>query len=142
ARVAAGDGVAAVSLAAPGGWDYAAGHALLRAAGGVLIDQDGKEVTYTPDGRSATTWCFGGAPAAGDGRRQRHWQEGCARRAGAGRRSAWCGRRAGGWSRLRRCWPAPRAASSVNSPATRWAAWSSSARRSGSGASTPTAAAT
>ncbi|MCS6855290.1 MAG: hypothetical protein NZ523_11135, partial [Elioraea sp.] len=30
ARVAAGDGIAAVSLAHPVGWDYAAGHALLR----------------------------------------------------------------------------------------------------------------
>jgi ADP-ribosylglycohydrolase/fructose-1,6-bisphosphatase/inositol monophosphatase family enzyme len=74
ARVAAGDGIAAVSLAAPGGWDYAAGHALLRASGGVLIDEDGKEVSYTPDGRSATKWCFGGAPAAVRELRQRDWQ--------------------------------------------------------------------
>ncbi len=64
ARVAAGDGVAAVSLAGPGAWDYAGGHALLRAAGGVLLDQDGREVAYTPDGHSATKWCFGGAPEA------------------------------------------------------------------------------
>ena len=32
ALVAAGEGVAGVSLAGPGAWDYAAGHALLRAA--------------------------------------------------------------------------------------------------------------
>jgi ADP-ribosylglycohydrolase/fructose-1,6-bisphosphatase/inositol monophosphatase family enzyme len=63
ARVAAGDGVAAVSLSAPGGWDYAAGHALLRASGGVLLDENGREVPYGPDGQSSTARCFGGAPA-------------------------------------------------------------------------------
>src|SRR5262245_37721139 len=71
ARVAAGDGVAAVSLSSPVSWDYAAGHALLRAAGGVLIDQDGNEVTYGPGGQSATRWCFGGAPEAVTGLYQR-----------------------------------------------------------------------
>ena len=64
ARVAAGDGVAAVSLNAPGGLDYAAGHALLRGAGGVLLDEDGQEVTYSPDGTSHVRRCFGGAPRA------------------------------------------------------------------------------
>jgi ADP-ribosyl-[dinitrogen reductase] hydrolase len=39
ALVAAGEGVAAVSLNGPVGWDYAAGHALVRAAGGVLLDE-------------------------------------------------------------------------------------------------------
>jgi ADP-ribosylglycohydrolase/fructose-1,6-bisphosphatase/inositol monophosphatase family enzyme len=63
ARVAAGDAGCGLSLSQPGAWDYAAGHALVRAAGGLLIDQDGKEVAYTPDGQSATHWCFGGAPA-------------------------------------------------------------------------------
>ncbi|HYT94738.1 MAG TPA: inositol monophosphatase family protein [Gemmataceae bacterium] len=75
ARVAVGDGVAAVSLAAPGGWDYAAGHALLRAGGGVLLDQDGQPVTYTRDGQSATRRCFGGAPEAVQELRQRDWQK-------------------------------------------------------------------
>ena len=43
ARVAVGDGVAAVSLNFPEGLDYAGGHALLRGAGGVLLDEtDGK----------------------------------------------------------------------------------------------------
>ena len=64
ARVAAGDGVATLSLGAPGGLDYAAGHALLRGAGGVLLNQDGQEVTYGPDGGSAVRHCFGGAPEA------------------------------------------------------------------------------
>jgi ADP-ribosyl-[dinitrogen reductase] hydrolase len=64
ARVAAGDGVAAVSLNGPCGWDYAAGHALLRGAGGVLLDEAGRDVTYTVDGTSNTRFCFGGGPRA------------------------------------------------------------------------------
>jgi ADP-ribosyl-[dinitrogen reductase] hydrolase len=62
ARVAAGDGVAAVSLNGPCGWDYAAGHALIRGAGGVLVDEAGRDVTYTMDGSSNTRFCFGGGP--------------------------------------------------------------------------------
>jgi ADP-ribosyl-[dinitrogen reductase] hydrolase len=64
ARVAAGDGVAAVSRHGPCGWDYAAGHALTRGAGGVLLDERGAEVAYTVDGASNTQSCFGGAPRA------------------------------------------------------------------------------
>jgi ADP-ribosyl-[dinitrogen reductase] hydrolase len=64
ARATAGDGMAAVSLNGPCGWDYAAGHALVRGAGGVLIDESGHEVTYTVDGSSYTGFCFGGAPRA------------------------------------------------------------------------------
>ncbi len=73
ARVAAGDGVAAVSLNAPCGWDYAAGHALLRGAGGMLLDQRGAAVVYTQDGRSTTRLCFGGAPAAARALAGRDW---------------------------------------------------------------------
>ena len=64
ARAAAGDGVAAVSLNGPCGWDYAAGHALIRGAGGVLVDEHGHEVTYTVDGSSYTGFCFGGGSRA------------------------------------------------------------------------------
>ena len=63
ALVAAGEGIAAVSINAPGAWDYAGGHAVLRAVGGVLIDETGAEVTYTRDGQSVTRWCFGGGAA-------------------------------------------------------------------------------
>lgn len=73
ARVAAGDGVAAVSLAHPVGHDLAAGHALLRGAGGVLLDERGREVTYTPDGRTAVRRCFGGAPRAARELAARDW---------------------------------------------------------------------
>jgi ADP-ribosyl-[dinitrogen reductase] hydrolase len=64
ARIAAGEGVAAVSLNAPCGWDYAAGHALLRGAGGILVNEHGQEVTYSAAGDSHARWCFGGSPAA------------------------------------------------------------------------------
>lgn len=73
ARVAAGDGVAAVSLNGPCGWDYAAGHALVRGAGGVLLDEAGAEVRYTIDGHSSVRWCFGGAPAAARALAARDW---------------------------------------------------------------------
>jgi ADP-ribosylglycohydrolase/fructose-1,6-bisphosphatase/inositol monophosphatase family enzyme len=64
ARVAAGDGVAAVSFNAPVGHDYAAGHALLIGAGCVLLDQAGRLVTYGTDARSAVEACFGGESQA------------------------------------------------------------------------------
>ncbi len=64
ARVAAGDGVAAVSLNYPEGLDYAGGHALLRGARGVLLNETGQEVTYSREGASQVARCFGGAPEA------------------------------------------------------------------------------
>ena len=73
ARVAAGDGVATLSLGAPGGIDYAAGHALLRGAGGVLLNEDGQEVTYSSDGASGVRHCFGGAPEAARELAARPW---------------------------------------------------------------------
>ena len=73
ARVAVGDGVAAVSLSSPGGIDYAAGHALLQGAGGVLLDEDGQDVTYSTDGESRVLWCFGGAPRAARELATRSW---------------------------------------------------------------------
>ena len=74
ARTAVGDGVAAVSLNGPCGWDYAAGHALIRGAGGILLDEASREVTYTVDGASNTGWCFGGAPQAAHALAARDWQ--------------------------------------------------------------------
>jgi ADP-ribosylglycohydrolase/fructose-1,6-bisphosphatase/inositol monophosphatase family enzyme len=73
ALAAAGQGIAGVSLAGARSWDYAAGHALLRAAGGVLLDQDGREVTYDARGHGRTARCFGGAPAAARELAARSW---------------------------------------------------------------------
>lgn len=74
ARVACGDGVGAVSLNAPCGWDYAGGHALLRGTGGVLLDQTGREVTYTAGGSSHVEHCFGGSPMAARMLATRDWR--------------------------------------------------------------------
>jgi ADP-ribosyl-[dinitrogen reductase] hydrolase len=73
ARAAAGDGVAAVALNGPCGWDYAAGHALIRGAGGVMLDQTGAEIGYTVDGASHTLLCVGGAPRAARALAARDW---------------------------------------------------------------------
>ncbi len=62
ALAAAGEACASVSVNAPGAWDYAAGHALLCATGGELVDERGRPVTYSREGRSHTSFCFGGAP--------------------------------------------------------------------------------
>ena len=74
ARAAAGDGVAAVSINGPCGWDYAAGHALIRGAGGVLVDEAGREITYTVDGKSFARDCAGGPPRAAHDLVRRDWQ--------------------------------------------------------------------
>jgi hypothetical protein len=74
ALVAAGEGIAAVSLNGPGAWDYAGGHALLVGAGGALIDQDGRPIGYSSLGESHCQWCFGGAPATIETLARRNWR--------------------------------------------------------------------
>jgi ADP-ribosylglycohydrolase/fructose-1,6-bisphosphatase/inositol monophosphatase family enzyme len=64
ALVAAGEAAVAVSINWPGAWDYAAGHALLRGAGGVLVDEKGREVVYGEGGASRTVCAFGGREEA------------------------------------------------------------------------------
>jgi len=81
ALVAAGEGAATSSLYAPGAWDYAAGHALLRAAGGALVDEAGREVAYAEDGASSTRRAYGAAPAVAATLAARPWESvGSARR--------------------------------------------------------------
>ena len=63
ALAAAGDGVAAISLFAPRDFDFAAGHALIRGAGGALVDERNRPVRYHADRPGALGFCFGGAPA-------------------------------------------------------------------------------
>jgi len=74
ARVAVGDGIATVTLRAVNAHDIAAGHALLTAAGGVLLTEDGVPVTYDQDGDSRPSACFGGAPDAVATLRTRIWR--------------------------------------------------------------------
>ena len=64
ALAAAGEGEAAISLAGPRDFDVAAGHALLRGAGGTLIDERGREARYLSAAPTRLGFCFGGAPAA------------------------------------------------------------------------------
>jgi ADP-ribosyl-[dinitrogen reductase] hydrolase len=73
ALAAAGDAEAAVSLSGPGALDVAAGHALLRGAGGVLLAAGGRPVVYTPEGQSSPANCFGGGPAAARELAGRDW---------------------------------------------------------------------
>ncbi len=78
---AAGDAVGAVCLRGPWsghgphGWDYGAGHALLRGAGGILLDEKGQEITYQKDGTSEVRACFGGSKAAATELARRSWAE-------------------------------------------------------------------
>jgi ADP-ribosylglycohydrolase len=64
ARVAVGDGIATVTLRPVAAHDIAAGHALLAAAGGVLLAEDGTPVSYGAHGDCRPGACFGGAPDA------------------------------------------------------------------------------
>ena len=65
ALVAAGDASAGVSLNGPCDWDVAGGHALLRAVGGDLINQDGEPVRYDSKAQASTRNCFGAHPDLG-----------------------------------------------------------------------------
>jgi ADP-ribosylglycohydrolase/fructose-1,6-bisphosphatase/inositol monophosphatase family enzyme len=76
ALVAVGEGAAATSLYAPGAWDYAGGQALLRASGGTLVDEEGRPIAYTREGRSQTKRAFGGSAAVAGSLRQRSWDVG------------------------------------------------------------------
>ncbi|WP_348530036.1 hypothetical protein [Pseudomonas sp. BN606] len=76
ARVAAGDGIAAVSLYAVSTHDVVAGHALLRAGGGGLWNERGQALGYA----TAVTfnqpvgYCFGGGEIACQELMKRPWQ--------------------------------------------------------------------
>jgi ADP-ribosylglycohydrolase/fructose-1,6-bisphosphatase/inositol monophosphatase family enzyme len=75
AVAAAGEAAAATSLHSPGAWDYAAGHALVRAAGGVLLDQRGSEIVYAEDGESATRFAFAASPPVAAELASRSWHD-------------------------------------------------------------------
>ncbi len=74
ALVAAGEAAAATSLFAPGAWDYAAGHALIRAAGGVLVNESGQEVAYAADGTSQARRAFAGSASVAADLAARPWE--------------------------------------------------------------------
>lgn len=64
ALVAAGEGTVATALRGTRSWDVAAGHALVLAAGGEVVDGAGRPLTYGALGEGGAARCFAGAPAA------------------------------------------------------------------------------
>ncbi len=74
ALVAAGEAAVATSLYAPQSWDYAGGHALVRGAGGAVLDEHGEEVRYEPDGSSRAQRAFAATPALAAELAARSWE--------------------------------------------------------------------
>lgn len=64
ARVAAGDGVATVSTHGVNEYDIAAGMALMRAAGGVVLDAEGRDIVLEGNAARRVSGVFAGAPQA------------------------------------------------------------------------------
>src|SRR5258706_5656575 len=64
ARVAAGDGVATLSVHGLNEYDVAAGVALVGAARGVVLDAEGREVRLQRNTAKRLSGCFAGAPQA------------------------------------------------------------------------------
>lgn len=77
ARVAAGEGICAISLSPVSAHDLVAGHALLIGAGGVLVDELGAPITYLKmdSNNKLAHRCFGGAPRACAALSQRDWNK-------------------------------------------------------------------
>ncbi len=73
ALLSAGEATAVTSLFAPGAWDYAAGHALVLASGGVLVDEGGAPVAYAEDGTSKTLRAFAGSARVAVALAQKPW---------------------------------------------------------------------
>jgi ADP-ribosylglycohydrolase/fructose-1,6-bisphosphatase/inositol monophosphatase family enzyme len=72
ALVAAGEGDAGVSLHGPRDWDFAAGHALLRAVGGELVDEAGRPIRYRR-GHAESGYAVGGTLEVARELAQRPW---------------------------------------------------------------------
>jgi len=64
ARVAAGDAVATLSIHGVAEYDIAAGLALIKAAGGAMLDAEGREVVLAGNSAARLSGCFAGAPQA------------------------------------------------------------------------------
>jgi ADP-ribosylglycohydrolase/fructose-1,6-bisphosphatase/inositol monophosphatase family enzyme len=61
ALVASGEAAGTSALFAPCAWDYGAGDALVRAAGGSVMDESGRAMAYDHGGDSRSARAFGGA---------------------------------------------------------------------------------
>ncbi|NLY95660.1 MAG: hypothetical protein GXY23_16745 [Myxococcales bacterium] len=63
ALAAVGEVDASVSIQSPRDFDFAAGHALLRGAGGAVLDELGREPRYSAHEQRRLVFCFGGRPS-------------------------------------------------------------------------------
>jgi ADP-ribosyl-[dinitrogen reductase] hydrolase len=75
ALCAAGEGVAAVGLSKPRDFDYAAGHALLRASQAVVLDERAQPVEYSPAQTNSVTKCFAGPLHLAQALASRDWSK-------------------------------------------------------------------
>jgi fructose-1,6-bisphosphatase/inositol monophosphatase family enzyme/ADP-ribosylglycohydrolase len=73
ALVAAGEHAATVSLNYVHAWDTAAGHALLRAAGGVAVDEHGQQIVYPAQGVGSASRIFAGSRGVVEHLRRQAW---------------------------------------------------------------------
>jgi ADP-ribosylglycohydrolase len=73
ARVAAGEAAATTSLYSPKTWDFAAGHCLILAAGGALLDSNGKEPVYDDEAFGTSPRLFAGSRAVALELSTRNW---------------------------------------------------------------------
>ncbi|HYY60870.1 MAG TPA: inositol monophosphatase family protein, partial [Burkholderiales bacterium] len=74
ARIAAGDGVATVSIHGVNEYDVAAGMALIAAARGTTLDAQGARVTLAGNSERRIEGCFAGAPQAAAQLARHDWQ--------------------------------------------------------------------
>ena len=63
AKVAAGEAAATTSLYSPKSWDFAAGHCLILAAGGAVVDENGSDPVYDDEANGTTPRLFAGSRA-------------------------------------------------------------------------------
>ncbi len=73
ARVAAGEACATTSLYSPKTWDFAAGHCLVLAAGGALLDSNGNEPVYDDEAYGTAPRLFAGSRAVALELSSRNW---------------------------------------------------------------------
>ena len=76
ALVAVGEADLGLSRSRPTGWDFAAGHALVRGIGGGFVDFQGRDVNYdAATGDSSVKNCYGGVPALVASFARHPWQQ-------------------------------------------------------------------
>ncbi len=73
ALVASGEGAAASALFAPCAWDYGGGDAMVRAAGGAVVDESGRPMIYDGGGDSRSARAFAGSLEVSQALAARPW---------------------------------------------------------------------